>query len=56
MYGIQWHAEKPLFEWYADEVINHTPDAIVAMQYMADFTGLIFIIELKYLILNHILK
>ena len=37
VYGTQWHPEKPQFEWDADEVTNHTPDAITAMQYMSDF-------------------
>jgi len=37
MYGIQWHAEKPLFEWNAYEDINHDTDAIQAMSYFAQF-------------------
>lgn len=37
IYGIQWHAEKPQFEWNPDEVINHSPEAIEAMQYMQRF-------------------
>jgi len=37
VYGTQWHLEKPQFEWHADEVTNHTSDAITAMQYMSDF-------------------
>jgi len=37
IYALQWHAEKPLFEWNPDEVIQHTPDAVKSMQYMADF-------------------
>eukprot|EP01126_Amoeba_proteus_P050942 TRINITY_DN605_c0_g1_i3.p1 TRINITY_DN605_c0_g1~~TRINITY_DN605_c0_g1_i3.p1 ORF type:complete len:186 (-),score=28.83 TRINITY_DN605_c0_g1_i3:39-596(-) len=36
-YGLQWHPEKPLFEWWSKEVIQHSPDATKAMQYMADF-------------------
>jgi len=37
IYGLQWHAEKPLFEWNSREVINHSTDAIKAMQFIADF-------------------
>eukprot|EP01123_Difflugia_compressa_P006169 TRINITY_DN18335_c0_g1_i1.p1 TRINITY_DN18335_c0_g1~~TRINITY_DN18335_c0_g1_i1.p1 ORF type:complete len:302 (+),score=55.00 TRINITY_DN18335_c0_g1_i1:59-907(+) len=36
-YAIQWHAEKPLFEWNPQEAINHSPDSVKAMQYVADF-------------------
>lgn len=36
IYGLQWHPEKNAFEWSGH--INHSPDAIAAMQYMADFT------------------
>lgn len=39
VYGIQWHAEKPQFEWNPDEVINHTAEAVEAMQYMQRFLG-----------------
>jgi gamma-glutamyl hydrolase len=37
IYGAQWHAEKPQFEWNPQEVINHSPDSIFAMQYFANF-------------------
>jgi len=37
IYGLQWHAEKPLFEWTPKEVIQHSAPATKAMQYMADF-------------------
>jgi len=37
VYGMQWHAEKPQFEWNPKEVINHTPDAIRAMQYFSNY-------------------
>jgi gamma-glutamyl hydrolase len=37
MYGIQWHAEKPQFEWNADEDINHDTEAIQAMSYFSRF-------------------
>jgi len=35
--AIQWHAEKPQFEWNPKEVINHSADAIYSMQYFGDF-------------------
>ena len=29
IYGVQWHPERPIFEWGADESgINHGPHAI----------------------------
>jgi len=37
IYGIQWHAEKPEFEWNPSEDINHCVNAVTCMQYMADF-------------------
>jgi len=37
IYGMQWHAEKPQFEWNPNEGINHSYDAIIAMQYFAQF-------------------
>jgi len=37
VFALQWHAEKPQFEWNAWEDINHSTDCIKAMQYMADF-------------------
>jgi len=37
VYGMQWHAEKPQFEWNPDEVINHSRDSIKSMQYFSDF-------------------
>jgi len=37
IYGIQWHAEKPQFEWHPTENIVHTPEAIEAMQYFSEF-------------------
>lgn len=30
IYATQWHPEKPLFEWWADEVINHSYDSVRA--------------------------
>jgi gamma-glutamyl hydrolase len=35
IYGYQWHPEKNAFEWSGH--INHSPEAIAVMQYMADF-------------------
>eukprot|EP00029_Vermamoeba_vermiformis_P011313 TRINITY_DN6185_c0_g1_i1.p1 TRINITY_DN6185_c0_g1~~TRINITY_DN6185_c0_g1_i1.p1 ORF type:complete len:315 (+),score=87.22 TRINITY_DN6185_c0_g1_i1:416-1360(+) len=37
IYGVQWHPEKPAFEWYAQEVIPHIPEAIKVSQYMSNF-------------------
>ena len=37
VYGNQWHPERPQFEWTPNEGISHTPDAIRAMQWMANF-------------------
>ncbi|CAE7251855.1 gghA, partial [Symbiodinium pilosum] len=38
IYGVQWHPERPIFEWGADEGgINHSAHAIEAMQYFANF-------------------
>ena len=37
VYALQWHAEKPLFEWDPDEVIPHNADSTVANQYIANF-------------------
>jgi len=37
IYAVQWHPEKNQFEWNPDEVINHTPSAIQAMEYMSSF-------------------
>jgi gamma-glutamyl hydrolase len=33
IWGVQWHPEKNMFEWNPNEVINHSKDAILAMQY-----------------------
>jgi gamma-glutamyl hydrolase len=37
IYGAQWHAEKVQYEWNPSEDINHSPDAVLAMQYFAEF-------------------
>lgn len=36
-YGTQFHPEKNIYEWTRDEKINHSPDAVRAAQYMANF-------------------
>jgi len=37
VYGVQWHPEKPQFEWDAKEVTPHSPGAVYVSQYMANF-------------------
>jgi len=37
VFAMQWHAEKPQFEWNPDEATNHDYDAIISMQYFANF-------------------
>lgn len=37
IYGLQWHAEKALYEWDPKEVIPHSDAATVANQYIAEF-------------------
>jgi len=37
IYGLQWHPEKNNFEWHPKAGINHTPEGILATQYMANF-------------------
>ncbi|KAF2070281.1 hypothetical protein CYY_008400 [Polysphondylium violaceum] len=37
IYGTQWHPEKPLFEWWAQEVMNHSYPSILANYYTALF-------------------
>ncbi|KAK3754430.1 hypothetical protein QZH41_009214 [Actinostola sp. cb2023] len=36
-YGSQWHPEKNQFEWTTEENINHSKEAILITQYVADF-------------------
>jgi gamma-glutamyl hydrolase len=36
-FGIQFHPEKNLFEWVRNKNISHTPNAIIASQYFANF-------------------
>lgn len=42
MYIVKYNllAEKPLYEWNPNEAMNHSPDAIQAMQYMANTFGM----------------
>ncbi|GAB0094655.1 gamma-glutamyl hydrolase [Sergentomyia squamirostris] len=36
-YGVQFHPEKNLYEWIYNNNISHTPEAILAAQYFAQF-------------------
>lgn len=36
-YGVQFHPEKNIYEWVRNKNISHTPNAIKAAQYFADF-------------------
>lgn len=36
-YGVQFHPEKNLYEWVRNKNISHTPNAILAAQYFAQF-------------------
>ncbi|KAJ7340229.1 hypothetical protein OS493_002961 [Desmophyllum pertusum] len=36
-YGVQWHPEKNSFEWSTGEAINHSKEAVLVTQYVADF-------------------
>jgi len=37
VYGSQWHPEKNIYEWNADEAIPHSLEAVLSAQYVADF-------------------
>ncbi|EDQ86726.1 uncharacterized protein MONBRDRAFT_28072 [Monosiga brevicollis MX1] len=37
IFAVQWHPERPQFEWVEDRHINHSLDAIEAMQYVGRF-------------------
>jgi len=37
IYGAQFHQEKPQFEWWPEEVIQHTLSAVVANSHFATF-------------------
>jgi len=36
IFAVQFHPERPAFEWITQRYIPHTPQAVVAMQYLAD--------------------
>ncbi|KAL9957118.1 hypothetical protein ACROYT_G038720 [Oculina patagonica] len=36
-YGAQWHPEKNSFEWTSAEAINHSKEAVLVTQYVANF-------------------
>ncbi|KAK2571885.1 Gamma-glutamyl hydrolase [Acropora cervicornis] len=36
-YGTQWHPEKNSFEWSTREAINHSKEAVLVTQYVANF-------------------
>ena len=36
-YGTQWHPEKNPFEWATREAINHSKEAVLVTQYVANF-------------------
>jgi hypothetical protein len=33
---IQYHPEKILYEWWSEEVINHSTDSVHAMEYLSE--------------------
>lgn len=37
IFGVQWHPEKNAFEWFPKVAINHSKEAILITQYIADF-------------------
>ncbi|PKU28392.1 hypothetical protein llap_21304 [Limosa lapponica baueri] len=37
IYGVQWHPEKSPFEWKNSPGIPHSPSAVKAAYYIADF-------------------
>ncbi|NXT85073.1 GGH hydrolase, partial [Zapornia atra] len=37
IYGVQWHPEKNTFEWKNSTAIPHSPLAVKATYYIADF-------------------
>eukprot|EP01137_Pigoraptor_chileana_P017503 Opistho-2@75659 len=36
-FGIQWHAEKPQFEWNPTKGFDHSVAAVASMQYLANY-------------------
>jgi len=37
IYALQWHPEKPAFEWTTTEGIDHSTDSIMANEYISEF-------------------
>jgi hypothetical protein len=37
VYGVQYHPERNAFEWDLPERLDHSLEAVQAMQYLADF-------------------
>jgi len=37
IYGVQFHPERPQFDFQPSENIGHTPEGILAMQYLSNF-------------------
>jgi len=37
IYAVQWHPEKPAFEWTTTEGIDHSTDSIMANEYISEF-------------------
>ncbi|EGC36406.1 hypothetical protein DICPUDRAFT_31892 [Dictyostelium purpureum] len=37
IYGVQWHPEKPIFEWWDQEVMNHSFMSVLSNQYTSNF-------------------
>ncbi|KYQ88154.1 peptidase C26 family protein [Tieghemostelium lacteum] len=37
IFGTQFHPEKPIFEWWDEEVMNHSFESILANQYFSNF-------------------
>jgi gamma-glutamyl hydrolase len=37
VYAVQWHPERPQFDWSQEDYIPHSPIAFPAMQYFAQF-------------------
>jgi len=37
IYAVQYHPEKPLYEWNIQEVINHSSDSVLANQFTSTF-------------------
>lgn len=35
--GVQWHPERNVFEWWPNDVTDHTPESIKAVGYMSEY-------------------